>query len=464
MEENTKVSTIEETTEIKKKNPLWNNAYFCYGITSFLVLAGAILFYFLIFHTGTLRAGLSRISTILKPVFVGFVIAYLMTPVMNYIENNIILVIARKLSKNNDVSKKKVRSFSVIFTTILGIALVYGMIYLLVSQIVPSVSSIIANFDTYTENVTNWANKLIDNNPELSQNVSVIITKYSDQISQWVQTNVLSKSAGVIKVLSASVVGVLTGLWNFVIGFIISIYLLSSKEKFIGQFKKIIFSFLPRENANKFIKGMYFTHKTFIGFIGGKVIDSIIIGLLCLIGTTILQTPYAALVSLIIGVTNVIPFFGPYLGAIPTLFLIFVVDPLHPANALYFLIFVLLLQQFDGNILGPKILGDSTGLAGFWVLFSITLFGGLFGIFGMVIGVPVFAVIYAAIKTRVNTNLSKKELSTKTEEYVYINEISENGTFILETEETKETEENEQTKKESFSTIKKLFSRKKKNK
>ena len=177
---------------------------------------------------------------------------------------------------------------------------------------------------------------------------------------------------------------------------------------------------LAEDVANIIINNFRYTHRTFIGFLSGKILDSIIIGILCFVGTSILQTPYAVLVSVVIGVTNVIPVFGPYLGAIPSIILIFVVDPMHPLNCLYFAIFILILQQFDGNVLGPKILGDSTGLAGFWVIFSITLFGGFFGVMGMVVGVPVFAVLYAAIKSFINTILLKKNIPCETDAYIDI--------------------------------------------
>ena len=204
---------------------------------------------------------------------------------------------------------------------------------------------------------------------------------------------------------------------------------MASKEKFAGQAKKISYAIFEQDTANNVIKNFRFTHQTFIGFLGGKIIDSIIIGLLCFIGTTIMGTPYAALVSVIIGVTNIIPFFGPFLGGVPCAFLVFVVDPLHPLNCVYFILFVIILQQFDGNILGPKILGNSTGLTGFWVIFSITFFGGLFGVLGMIIGVPIFAVIYAAIRSAINTLLKKKKLPTDGKQYEEVDYVDEEGNF-----------------------------------
>ena len=200
-----------------------------------------------------------------------------------------------------------------------------------------------------------------------------------------------------------------------------------NKEKFAGQFKKIVFATHDINAGNIVINNVKFVHRTFGGFVGGKVLDSIIIGLLCFIGTTIMQMPYASLISVIIGFTNIIPFFGPFLGAIPSILLLFIVDPMHPINCLYFAIFVFILQQFDGNILGPFILGDSTGLSSFWVIFSITLFGGMWGIPGMLIGVPLFAVIYAAIKSRIEMKLKKKDLPVETDEYTYVCAIDDAG-------------------------------------
>ena len=189
------------------------------------------------------------------------------------------------------------------------------------------------------------------------------------------------------------------------------------------------YAFLDTQTANVVISNFRFTHKTFIGFISGKVLDSIIIGLLCFIGTTLLNTPYAALISVVVGITNIIPFFGPYLGAIPSIILIFVVDPLHPLNCVYFALFILALQQFDGNVLGPKILGDSTGLTGFWVIFAITFFGGLFGVLGMIVGVPILAVIYSAVKSLVNIRLRKRSMPEDTENYMDVGSVDAEGIF-----------------------------------
>ena len=216
-------------------------------------------------------------------------------------------------------------------------------------------------------------------------------------------------------------------LFHAVIGVIVSVYILFGKETFINQSKKATYAIFPTERANLLIHIAVKTNEIFGGFIIGKIIDSIIIGILCFIGTSLLNMPYAMLVSVIVGMTNVIPFFGPYIGAIPSAVLIALADPM---KGVYFLIFILLLQQFDGNILGPKILGNSTGLSAFWVIVSILLGGGLFGILGMLFGVPAFAVIYYIVKLFLDNQLEKKKLPTESECYNGDSYVDNDGTYF----------------------------------
>ena len=411
---------------MKKWN--WNNKYIGWGITAFLVITASLGVYYLMFHSSRLFENISRIFNILMPVMFGLIIAYLLTPVLDYFEIRVFTPLCDKLKwKKSNGRSGIIRIFCILLTLALFFALIYELIYMLISQIVPSVINIANNFDTYVANVTKWLNKLLEDNPMLRDNANMIIERYSNELNDWINTTVLSKTTDVIKTVTLSVLGSIKVLWNLIIGIIISVYVMINKEKFAGQFKKIVFATHDINNANIIINNVKFTHRTFGGFISGKVLDSIIIGLLCFIGTTIMQMPYASLISVIIGVTNVIPFFGPYMGAIPSVILIFVVDPMHPLNCVYFALFILILQQFDGNFLGPLILGDSTGLSGFWVIFSITFFGGLWGIGGMIIGVPLFAVIYAAVKSVIEMKLKKKNLPTNSEEYTYVCAIDDKG-------------------------------------
>lgn len=408
-----------------------NNKYFRWGLTAFLVIAASLCFYYLLFHGTNIKLGFNSVVKLLMPIVFGFVMAYLMTPILNTIEYRIFYPLLKKL-KLNDTPKKKgfIRAISIILTLFLFFAIIYSIIAMLLSQIMPSITNIIANFDMYISNFIKWLNKFLsDDYPELGIQISNMISDMSLDVEVWLNENVLTKTSEVIKTVSLSVISVLKLLWNFFIGLMISVYVLASKEKFSGQAKKIAYALFHEDTANIVINNFRFTHRTFIGFLSGKILDSIIIGILCFIGTSLLQTPYAVLVSVVVGVTNVIPVFGPYLGAVPSTILIFVVDPSHPLNCVYFILFILVLQQFDGNVLGPKILGDSTGLAGFWVIFSITLFGGLFGVPGMVVGVPVFAVFYAAVRSFVKTMLKKKNIPHDTESYINIAAIKDHTLY-----------------------------------
>jgi len=411
-----------------------NNKYFRWGLTAFLTIAAGIIFYYCVFHGSNITADIKMITDILMPVVVGMAIAYLLTPVLNFVEQKVLFPICRKLKiKEGKRRNSVVRGIGILATAFLFVGLIYFLFSMLISQIVPSVQNIVTNFDSYTANITKWLNQTMDDNPEAGEYLIKTVTKYSAELENWITDDLPNTAAGLIKTVSLSVINVFNVLWDFVIGFIISIYVMASKEKFAGQAKKILYAVFEQDTSNVLIKNVRFTHETFIGFLGGKIVDSIIIGILCFIGTSILKTPYAALVSVIIGFTNIIPFFGPFLGAVPSALLIFVVDPLHPLNCLYFVVFILVLQQIDGNIIGPKILGSSTGLTGFWVIFAITLFGGLFGVLGMIIGVPILAVIYAGVRVAVNNALDRKKMPTESGKYERLEYVDENGFHEIQT-------------------------------
>ena len=406
------------------------NKLFRLGLTAFIVIAASICFYYLLFHGTNIQAGISTLIRLLMPIIFGFVMAYLMTPILNHIEYRILIPFCNKCKiKESNRRARIIRGISIVLTVFLFFAIICGLISTMVSQIVPSIANIVSNFDQYINNFVKWLNKLLSDYPDIGSSVVKMVNKYSAELEKWLNESVLPKSSELIKTVSLSVIGMLKIIWNFLIGFIISIYVLASKEKFAGQAKKIVYALFNKDIANIIINNFKFTHRTFTGFLSGKILDSILIGLLCFIGTSLLQTPYAVLVSVVVGVTNIIPVFGPYLGAVPSAILIFVVDPSHPLNCVYFAIFILALQQFDGNFLGPKILGNSTGLTGFWVIFAITFFGGLFGIFGMLIGVPLFAVIYAAIKSFINSALKKKMIPQDTDAYIKVAAITEDGIY-----------------------------------
>ena len=248
----------------------------------------------------------------------------------------------------------------------------------------------------------------------------------TDMLMDWLRTDLMAKANELMSNLTVGVLNIVSEIFNAVIGLIVSIYILFSKETFVRQSKKCVYAVLSARHANMVLHLTTKSNDIFGGFIIGKLIDSAIIGVLCFIGLTILKMPYVMLVSVIVGVTNVIPFFGPYIGAVPSTILIMLANPI---QGVYFVIFVLLLQQFDGNILGPKILGNSTGLSAFWVIVAILLGGGLFGFVGMVMGVPTFAVLYYIVQMLMNSHLERKNLPTGSEYYDTMSYVDDEGTY-----------------------------------
>ncbi len=391
--------------------------FFHLGLTIFLSISACICFYYVLFHGTDLSETKDAAIKVLLPIIDGIGLAYILNPMMNFYEKKCVIPLWTKM-KLKDSKKKKgiVRSFSIFLTMISFLLILYSLLMLIVPQVINSLQSIVIKFPTYMNRINLWFSNMLTEYPDLED----LFDQYWIDIENWFTTQVLPTMQEVISKVSTSLIGsvldFLMGVFNFVIGIIISIYLLSGKELFCAQAKKIAYALLREERANNLINNMRFANKTFGGFLSGKILDSFLVGIFCFMGTSILKIPYALLISVIIGVTDVIPFFGPYLGVIPCALILIMIDPV---KCVIFIIFILVLQQLDGNILAPKIIGDSTGLSSFWVIFAITVFGGLLGILGMFIGVPLFAVIYAAIKTLVNQRLIKKNLPEDTEYYIY---------------------------------------------
>lgn len=405
----------------------FNRKYIYWGLTGGFAISLGILFYYILFHRENLSNALNNVISISMPIIDGLILAYLMTPILNMIENKLLKPIYVKGKVEiNEKSKRRMRSFSIILTIVIVLIVAYEFLGMIIPELITSIQNIYLQFPTYIKNLSAWITRLLEDNPELESTVMQLLNQYSTMLNDFLNTSLLPRLNDVLIVLSSSVVGIFKAAWNFIIGFIVSIYIMGNKEMFAGQAKKAIYAFFENASANQIIANFRFVHSTFSGFIVGKIIDSAIIGVICFICTTIIGTPYAILVSVVIGVTNIIPFFGPWLGAVPCALLILMVNPL---QCLYFIIMILIIQQFDGNILGPKILGDSTGLSSFWVIFAITVFGGIFGVLGMIVGVPIFAVLYAAIKSVINKQLAKKDLPTNTEPYLMVGSIAEDNTF-----------------------------------
>lgn len=408
--------------------------YFFMGLTFFLSACAVILFLMLLMHLSEVSESLDKLLKILTPIIDGLVLTYILAPIVNSIENKWLyakfsdrIFKGREEGEKRGRAKKKVRSVSIFITFVIFIFIMVGFFAIIIPGLAESIQKISKNLPIYQWNLTVWVDKMLAKYPALDDAYKNLMNNFSDPINEWINTNVFGKVNEFAGAVLSGGISLVKALFNFIIGMIISLYLLGSKELMIGQAKKIAYALMKKDTANAFIYNVRYTNKIFQDFFVGKILDSIVIGLLCFIATTILRTPYALLISIIIGVTNIIPFFGPFIGAIPSAILVLLVDP---KQCLYFIILIIVLQQLDGNVIGPLILGQRTGLSGFWVIFAITLFGGLFGFPGMLLGVPVFAVIYTGVSSFIRAKLKEKGLKDNTKQYVHVDYINEDGEYV----------------------------------
>lgn len=404
-EENT---YYKETPKFGRNGPSKLKLQFKRGMTYFLVIVACILVYFAMLRIEAISNTFSKILDILKPVLYGCLIAYFLNPIVRKVDQYLVPVLEKNM-KNKEKAKNLSRSIGVAAALVVMIAVVTALINMMIPELINSIRNLIFTLPSQINQLVKQVNNIKLDDSAMTSMLKNAMNEASTSLQNWIRTDLLNKVNELMTHLTVGLYTLVMEMFHAVVGVIVSVYILFGKEKFISQSKKATYAIFPAERANLFIHIAVKTNEIFGGFIIGKMIDSIIIGILCFVGTSILNMPYAMLVSVIVGVTNVIPFFGPYIGAIPSAILIALTNPV---KGIYFLIFILLLQQFDGNILGPKILGNSTGLSAFWVIVSILLGGGLFGIVGMLFGVPTFAVIYYVIKLLVDNKLEKKELPT----------------------------------------------------
>ena len=407
--------------------------YFKWGLTAFLTVCAGLVFYDTFYQGGTLQGFLSQLASILSPVLYGFAIAYLLTPVMSWLENNIALLWKRCFKKELKRPSGALRLISILLTEAAVLFLLYLLMSGLIPQLVDSVTTLINNAESYYRNVYRWADSLLDSDNEIAVWVASLITdRYSDgmvflteKILPWVQKAVVPLTNGIW----SGIRGAVGFAFDLIVGLIVSIYLMGMKEKSLARCCKAVYACLSEKKADAVMRGTRRVNAIFSGFVRGKLLDSLIIGILCFICCSLLKLPYTPLVSVVVGVTNVIPFFGPFLGAIPSAFLILLVSP---KQCLIFVVFIIVLQQFDGNILGPKILGDATGISSFWVIVAILVGGGFGGVLGMFIGVPVFACVQELVKYLMDRRLRARNMPT--EAYAYVGRAKDDPASELSTE------------------------------
>ena len=364
----------------------------------FLALAMAIAFYFLLLRFYSFKGNIKKVINILMPFIYGGVMAYLLKTPCNYFDK----VWERYLPEKWKKHKTGLSVLTVLILVFLGL---YILLRTIIPQVVSSITVLAGMVPVSVSKFFDWVSSYLNSEGVVQNYIRPIVEDISKEAVTWMNSDLLPQLQNIVTNTLNSVVGVVT---NLGIGFIVCIYALCARKKFARQGKAVVYSILKPKYADSFMEELYFTDKTFDGFLSGKILDSAIVGLICygfcLIMTFTRGFSNGVLISLIIGITNIIPYFGPFIGAIPSTLLILMSDPI---GAVIFLIFIIILQQFDGNVLGPRLLAGSVGLSGFWVLFAITIFSGFFGFIGVLIGVPVFAVIYDMIRKLVKQGLDR---------------------------------------------------------
>lgn len=389
---------MQQAAEVEKKTErIWKRKHWHPVLSGFLILAMAISFFFLLFRFEDLCAKAGALISILTPFIYGSVMAYMLRMPCNFFEKHLEKWLPKKL-------KKRAGGFAILLSLFCAGLILYLLISMVVPQLAASISSIITELPGFAERTSIWVEELLADNPVVENYLQTAMEAVNIKIEAWASKDLLPVLMSMVGGFAGTVSTVVTFLFNICIGMVVCIYVLGSRKLFARQAKAVVYSIFKPRWAEAILSEVNYADKMFVGFFSGKILDSAIIGLICYIVSLILGFPNAMLISVIVGITNIIPYFGPWIGAVPSALLILIVDPM---KCIWFLVFIIVLQQFDGNILGPRLLANSTGLSGFWVLFSITVFGGVFGFVGILVGVPVFAVIYDLLRKLVVMGLRR---------------------------------------------------------
>lgn len=382
-----------------------NSKYTTIAVYSFLVACAIIVFYLIVSQLTVVMRVLNNTITLLEPFTIGFALAYLLNFVLKFYEENFI-----KDTYIKKIGLKSKRGLGILLTLLTVTIVIYLFFYFVFPQLISSVVGLANDIPTHINNFSYLLNRLVDDLNLKGEYLTLAEENWNDFVEY-----IIKLFKNLIPVLGTALSKIASSVWNLVLGLIISVYLLIEKEKFCALGKKMTYGIFNKKIAYKLIELTHKSNSTFGKFLSGKILDSLIIGVLTFIVLTIARIPYTLLVSVIIGLTNIIPFFGPFIGAIPSFIIILFVSP---QKALWFLLIIFIIQQIDGNIIGPKILGDSIGISAFWILFSILIAGNVLGLIGMVIGVPLFAILYGLLKEFIEFKLRKKGLKVQTKDYM----------------------------------------------
>lgn len=387
----------------------WNSKYTTIAVYTIITFAVCLLLVITAVNFPVVIGGLKAALDTISPVIWGIAIAYLLNPIMIFFER-----IFKRIFERKKPHPRICRGLSTFFAIVFGLATISALIAIIVPQVLDSIMNIFNNAQNYMNNIYKWVNTTLAEYPEIVSYINNQLDSIQSAVISAINNLIPKVGDWAVKIKDGAV-GVILGLKDFGIGFIVAVYLLADKEKFLAQGKKVTTALFPEKICKEVLRIFDRTNSSLSGFISGKTLDSFLIGVICFILMKILKLEYPVLISTIVGITNFIPFFGPFIGAIPSVLLLLISTD--SSEAIRFIIMILALQQFDGNILGPFILGDSTGLPAFWVMFAIFVGGGLFGFAGMLLGVPIFAVIFTFSQELIEYLLAKRGLSTDTKDY-----------------------------------------------
>lgn len=401
------------------------------GIIAVVIIS--ILAFVAMWEFDSVVAVINRYLGYISPVLYGICIAYILNPIVVFFERRLKKrFLSSKSEKIRSKSARLAKGLSISIAMVIGISLVIVLCLMIIPSLLESIIDLARQIGPLLNSLVERIDKFTVADSGLGDTLQNLIEGASRSLQEWVTTNLLPTAQSALTYITSSVASVLVFLYNFLVGIIVAVYALAEKRDFISGAKKLIYVFFKPRHANRIIDTSRHGHEIFGGFISGKLIDSIIVGIICFVFCVCTGMPYPLLVSTIVGITNIIPFFGPFIGGIPTTFIILMVNPL---KGLIYGIFIIVLQQIDGNIIGAKILGNTTGVSEFWVTFSLLLFGGMFGFIGMMIGVPLFSVLYYLITVAVNERAEKRGFTTDDEFYYAVERYDdETGEFVLRTD------------------------------
>ena len=382
----------------------WNKKYTTIAIYAFLVISSSIIVYLMASQAEDLKIKFSGMIATMQPFIIGSAIAYIINFILNFYEK-----VVFELKYLNKLNRKYRRGIGLLLSYLTAIIVISLFMQFVLPQLVDSIVGLANNIPQYVNDASHVITEISEKFNLESKYMNMIVEKWNELLNYIITllTNLIPVIGNFIMTLGSSIL-------NVIIGIIVSIYILIDKEKFIALSRKVTFSIFSAERSKRIVELAQRSNETFGKFLSGKILDSLIIGILTFIILTIFKMPYILLISVVIGMTNIIPFFGPFFGAIPSAIIILCVSPI---KALWFIGIILVIQQIDGNIIGPKILGDSIGISAFWILFSLLIFAKFLGLIGMIIGVPIFAIIYSIIKENVERRLKAKGLPVETEKY-----------------------------------------------